>query len=118
MTAVENDDVPIYLKLRGILAAMIIEGRFAEGEQLPSVRAFAASHCANPLTIAKAYQSLQDDGYVVVKRGIGMFVAEGATERLRVHEREIFITRIWPRMRAHIDRLGISLDELFQLERL
>jgi len=86
MTAVENEDVPIYLKLRGLLAAMIIEGRYQEGEQLPSVRAFAASHGANPLTIAKAYQSLQDDGFVTVKRGIGMFVAEGATERLRVHE--------------------------------
>ena len=118
MTAVENEDVPIYLKLRGLLAAMIIEGRYQEGEQLPSVRAFAASHGANPLTIAKAYQSLQDDGFVTVKRGIGMFVAEGATERLRVHERNIFLNRIWPRMRQHIGRLGISLEELLSPEQL
>lgn len=116
MTASDNDDVPIYLKLRGLLAAMIIEGRYREGEQLPSVRAFAASHGANPLTIAKAYQSLQDDGFVVVKRGIGMFVAEGATERLRCHERDQFLQRIWPRMREHIARLGISFEELFALE--
>lgn len=118
MTVAENDDVPIYLKLRGLLAAMILEGRYGEGEQLPSVRVFAASHGANPLTIAKAYQSLQDDGYVVVKRGIGMFVAEGATERLRVQERDIFLNRIWPRMRAHIARLGISLDELLETEHI
>jgi len=117
MTAIENDDVPIYLKLRGLLAAMILEGRYGEGEQLPSVRTFAASHGANPLTIAKAYQSLQDDGYVFVKRGIGMFVAEGAIDRLRVQEREIFINRIWPRMRNHIARLGISMDELLETER-
>ncbi len=116
MTAVETDDVPIYLKLRGMLAAMIIEGRYSEGGQLPSVRAFAASHCVNPLTIAKAYQSLQDEGFVVVKRGIGMFVAEGAIERLRVREREVFIERIWPRMRAHIERLGISAEDLFTSE--
>jgi len=113
MTVAENEDVPIYLKLRGLLAAMILEGRYGEGEQLPSVRAFAVSHGANPLTIAKAYQSLQDDGYVVVKRGIGMFVADGAVERLRVHERDVFLNRVWPRMRKHIARLGISLDELF-----
>jgi GntR family transcriptional regulator len=116
MTAVENEDVPIYLKLRGLLAAMILEGRYSEGDQLPSVRAFAVSHGANPLTIAKAYQSLQDEGYVVVKRGIGMFVADGAVERLRVHERDIFLNRVWPRMRAHIDRLGISFEELCALE--
>ena len=118
MTVTQNDDVPIYLKLRGLLAAMILEGCYVEGEQLPSVRAFAAIHGANPLTIAKAYQSLQDDGYVVVKRGIGMFVAEGATERLRVQERDIFLNRIWPRTRAHIARLGISLDELLETEHI
>ncbi len=115
MTALENSDVPVYLKLRGLLAAMILEGRYGEGDQLPSVRVFAASHDVNPLTIAKAYQCLQDEGYVVVKRGVGMFVADGAIDRLRIHERAIFLNYIWPRMRAHIDRLGISIDELLNL---
>lgn len=116
MTANESAEVPVYLKLRGLLAASILEGNFREGEQLPSVRAFAASHGANPLTVAKAYQALQDDGYVAVRRGVGMFVAEGAIERLRIHERELFLTRIWPRMRAHIERLGIDLAELVARE--
>jgi GntR family transcriptional regulator len=116
MTVVENEDVPVYLKLRGYLAAMIIEGRYAECGQLPSVRAFAAKHSVNPLTIAKAYQCLQDEGYVVVKRGIGMFVAEGATERLRINERRLFLEHVWPRMSKHIERLGISLDELISHE--
>jgi GntR family transcriptional regulator len=112
MTANESADVPVYLKLRGLLAASILEGNFSEGDQLPSVRAFAASHGANPLTVAKAYQALQDDGYVSVKRGVGMFVADGAIERLRVHERDMFLTKVWPRMRAHIERLGIDPTEL------
>jgi GntR family transcriptional regulator len=112
MTANENEDVPVYLRLRGLLAASILEGNYAEGDQLPSVRAFAASHGANPLTVAKAYQALQDDGYVCVKRGVGMFVAGGAIERLRVQERDIFLNRVWPRIRAHIERLGIDPAEL------
>jgi GntR family transcriptional regulator len=112
MTVNESTDVPVYLKLRGLLAALILEGNFQEGDQLPSVRAFATSHGANPLTVAKAYQALQDDGYVSVKRGVGMFVAEGAIERLRVHEREMFLGHVWPRMRAHIERLGIDPAEL------
>jgi GntR family transcriptional regulator len=116
MTANDSADVPVYLKLRGLLAASILEGNFSEGDQLPSVRAFAASHGANPLTVAKAYQALQDDGYVSVKRGVGMFVADGAIEKLRVHEREIFLNKIWPRMRAHIERLGIDPAELVQRE--
>jgi GntR family transcriptional regulator len=116
MTAQDHEDIPVYLRLRAMLAASILEGNYAEGDQLPSVRAFAASHAANPLTVAKAYQALQDDGYVQVKRGVGMFVATGAIERLRVHERALFLDKVWPKMRAHIERLGIDLDELIAHE--
>ena len=99
-----------------MLAASILEGNYDEGGQLPSVRAFAASHGANPLTVAKAYQALQDDGHVLVKRGVGMFVAQGAIERLRLQERETFLNKVWPHMRAHIERLGIDPAELVARE--
>jgi GntR family transcriptional regulator len=112
MTAHENSDVPVYLRLRALLAALILEGNYAEGDQLPSVRVFASDHGANPLTVAKAYQALQDDGYVTVRRGVGMFVADGAIARLRVSERETFLSKVWPRMMAHIERLGIDVDDL------
>lgn len=116
MTAMQNEDIPIYLRLRGLIAASILEGRYGEGNQLPSVRAFAAQVGANPLTVAKAYQTLQDEGYVVVRRGVGMFVADGAIAKLTVHERDIFLTKIWPRMLSHIERLGISPQELLSVE--
>ena len=116
MTVSEESEIPVYLRLRGMIAISIIEGKYDEGDQLPSVRAFAAETHTNPLTVAKAYQCLQDEGHVTVRRGVGMFVAPGAVERLRVQEREMFLTRIWPRMRGIIDRLGISLDELVERE--
>lgn len=116
MTANESGEIPVYLRLRGLLAAAILEGDYAEGDQLPSVRSFAADHGANPLTVAKAYQALQDDGFVTVRRGVGMFVADGAIDRLRVQERETFLTKVWPRMRAHIERLGIDPAELVARE--
>jgi GntR family transcriptional regulator len=59
---------------------------------------------------------LQDDGHVVVRRGIGMFVAPGAVQALKVQEREIFLTRIWPRMRTLIDRLDIDMADLMARE--
>lgn len=111
MTAI-GDDSPVYLKLRSVLAAMILDGDYREGDQLPSVRAFAAEHGANPLTVAKAYQSLQDKGYVSVRRGVGMFVAEDAVMRLRDEERELFLGQQWPRIRRHIDRLGLGAEDL------
>lgn len=103
---------PVYLKLRDKIAAAIIDGTYPEGTMLPSVRAFAADQGANPLTVAKAYQQFQLDGLVEVQRGVGMFVARGAAERLRASEREIFLAEEWPTIRARMDRLGIALSDL------
>ena len=103
---------PVYLKLRDQIAAAIIEGRYAEGEMLPSVRALAAEEGANPLTVAKAYQQFQNDVLVEVQRGVGMYVVEGAADRLRSREREQFLREEWPEIRGRIARLGINLSEL------
>lgn len=112
MTA-DTGPIPVYLRLRAILAAAILKGEYAEGVQLPSVRAFAARHGANPLTVAKAYQTLQDEGFVIVRRGVGMFVATGAASRLRTQERDVFLQHTWPAVRAQIDRLGLDPNALF-----
>ena len=74
MAAFNGEDSPVYLRLRGAIALGILRGDYRAGDQLPSVRAYAAEHGANPLTVAKAYQGFQDDGYVEVRRGVGMFV--------------------------------------------
>jgi GntR family transcriptional regulator len=113
---VSDSGEPVYLRLRNLLAAAILEGDYAEGDQLPSVRAFAAEHGANPLTVAKAYQSLQDDAYVTVRRGVGMFVADGALDRLRGDQREQFLKETWPRVRAQMIRLGIRPESLLTRE--
>jgi GntR family transcriptional regulator len=116
MTVGDSGEIPVYLRLRGHLAAAILDGTYGEGDQLPSVRSFAAEHGANPLTVAKAYQSLQDDNYVAVRRGVGMFVADGAINRLRDDERNRFLTQAWPRIRDHMDRIGIELASLLPRE--
>lgn len=103
---------PVYLRLRDTIANAILDGHYTDGDMLPSVRALAAEEGANPLTVAKAYQSFQDDGLVVVKRGVGMFVAEGASARLRTMQRAEFLTTIWPPVAAQIRRIGLDLDTL------
>ncbi len=114
MTVPGGQDSPVYLRLRGTVAAGILRGDYKAGDQLPSVRALAAEHGANPLTVAKAYQSFQDDGYVEVRRGVGMFVLPGAAERLRVAEREQFLAQTWPRIRTYIDLLGLAPGDLVE----
>ena len=106
---------PVYLKLRDLIAAAIIDGTYPEGAMLPSVRALAAEQGANPLTVAKAYQQFQLDGLVEVQRGVGMFVGHGAAERLRRSERELFFAQDWPEIRARMERLGIAPADLLAI---
>lgn len=105
---------PVYLKLRDQIAAAIIEGVYPEGKLLPSVRALAAEQGANPLTVAKAYQQFQNDGLVEVQRGVGMYVVNGAAERLRERERKTFLQQEWPEIRARMERLGLDLTRLLE----
>ncbi|MBA2919741.1 GntR family transcriptional regulator [Sphingomonas sp. MAH-20] len=105
---------PVYLQLRDRIAEAILDGRYGEGDMLPSVRAFAAEQGANPLTVAKAYQLFQEEGLIIVKRGVGMFVASGANKRLLDRERRAFLDEEWPRIRQVIERLRIDPAELFE----
>ena len=117
MTLRTQHDKPVYVRLREVIADAILAGRYGDGDPLPSVRALAAEEQANPLTVAKAYQGFQDEGLVVVKRGVGMFVASGARARLRESERSRFLNEEWPEVRARMDRLGIDPAELIERER-
>jgi GntR family transcriptional regulator len=108
----KSESKPVYLKLRDTIVAAILDGEFAEGHMLPSVRAFAAQQGANPLTVAKAYQLFQDSGLVDVKRGVGLFVAHGAREKLREQEKLHFLATVWPEIKAQMVRVGIDPAEL------
>lgn len=117
MTLRTHHEKPVYVRLRETIADAILAGKYADGDPLPSVRALAADQQANPLTVAKAYQGFQDEGLIVVKRGVGMFVAPGARARLSESERARFLKEEWPEIRGRMRRLGIDPAELLDRER-
>ena len=117
MTVGKQHEKPVYVRLRETIADAILAGRYADGDSLPSVRALAAEQQANPLTVAKAYQGFQDEGLIIVKRGVGMFVAPGARARLNESERSRFLTEEWPEIRGRMKRLGIDPASLLEHER-
>lgn len=114
MVVTWNDSVPIYRQLRERVVAMILDGALHEGDPLPSVRQVSADFQINPLTVSKAYQELVDDQLVEKRRGLGMFVTEGAREALLKSERERFLREEWPALRAHLQRLGLDLKTLLR----
>lgn len=117
MTNTWNDNQPIYRQLRDRVVAMILDGTLNDGDALPSVRSVAAEYRLNPLTVMKGYQELVDAELVEKKRGLGMFVLEGASDKLMASERIKFLNEEWPGIYARIDRLGLKLEDLFKNEK-
>ncbi|MEJ6005931.1 GntR family transcriptional regulator [Paucibacter sp. AS339] len=107
-----NDTAPIYQQLADRLAVQLLDGAPPEGEALPSVRNLASQYLINPLTVTRALQSLVDMGLVESRRGLGMYVLQGAKARLRKSEREAFLQKEWPLLREKLRRLGLSATDL------
>ncbi|WP_147652347.1 GntR family transcriptional regulator [Vulcaniibacterium gelatinicum] len=115
MTAIQwSDGAPIYRQLKERVVAMMLDGVLKPGDPLPSVRQVAAEYQLNPITVSRAYQELADEALVEKRRGLGMYVTEGAPEKLLASERERFLREEWPAVLERIQRLGLSLEQLLR----
>jgi GntR family transcriptional regulator len=112
-----DDGAPIFSQVAERLAAEIAEGALAEGDRVPSSNELASFYRINPATAAKGINVLADAGLLEKRRGIGMFVAAGARERLLGARRESFAKRYVAPLVAEASRLGIDPDELVALIR-
>ena len=115
MTSIEwSDGAPIYRQLKERVVAMLLDGILKPGDALPSVRQVAAEYQLNPITVSRAYQELADEAIVEKRRGLGMYVTEGASEKLLSSERDRFLREEWPLVLERIQRLGLSIDRLLR----
>lgn len=111
-----HDKSPIYRQLSEQLRNLILEGVFLDGDALPSVRQISSEQRINPITVTKAFQILVDEGLVEKRRGLGMFVCEGARSTLEEAERKEFLELHWPQFRAKAEKLGYSIDDLLKAQ--
>lgn len=109
-----DDKLPIYLQLKEKISAAIIDGSLQEGVTLPSIRQVSADYQVNPITVSKAYQLLSDSGVIDKRRGVGMFVKDGAQAILLQVERKQFLSDEWPSIADKMRRLGITMEDLPQ----
>ncbi len=110
-----EEGAPLFAQIAERLAEEIAVGALAEGEQVPSTNELAAYYRINPATAAKGINMLTDDGLVEKRRGIGMFVAAGARERLLDARRKQFTERYVEPMIAEASRLGIEANDLIAM---
>jgi len=114
MSMTWSDTTPIYLQLKDKVVSMILDGVLKPGDALPSVRQVAADFQLNPITVSRAYQELADGTLIEKRRGLGMYVTDGAPEKLLASERDRFLNEEWPLVVERIKRLGLSIENLLK----
>lgn len=110
-----DQDKPIYLQIREKIEDQIVNKQLKEGEQAPSTNQLVSFYKINHATVSKGVNQLVEEGILYKKRGIGMFVAEGAREKLVQKRKEAFLDHFVVGLVQEAEKLGISTEELFDL---
>ena len=102
----------IYLQISEMIETDILRGILLEEEQVPSTNELARTLCINPATAAKGLNLLTEDGILYKRRGIGMFVAPRAAEKIRAKRKQAFFEQYVRPLAAEAKNLGITPAEL------
>lgn len=109
-----SSGVPIYKQVFSQIERMIINGHYASGKTLPSVRQLASTLQVNPMTISKAYGLLEERGFVTRLRGRGMVVAQ-QSQTLSAQGRMDMLNEMIDKLIDEAGLMGVPHDKLHQL---
>ena len=107
-----DDRSPIYQQISDRIRHAVLVGDLPEGAQVMSTTQYATTYRINPATAAKAMSALVDEGLLHKRRGVGMFVSEGARELLRQRRRATFWDDSLGPVLDEARALGITTDQL------
>ena len=107
-----KDNKPIFQQIAEHLCDEILQGRYPEGERLPSVREYAAEVEVNVNTVVRSYDWLGQKDIIFNKRGMGYFVSQGAKETIRQSLRETFFQETLPELAQQMEKLNITVEEV------
>ncbi|QCR32245.1 GntR family transcriptional regulator [Lysinibacillus sp. SGAir0095] len=110
-----DQDKPIYLQIREKMEDQIVNNQLKEGDQAPSTTQLVNFYKINHATVSKGVNQLVEEGILYKKRGIGMFVAEGAREKLIQKRKDAFKENYVVGLVQEANKLGITDQELFDL---
>ncbi len=115
MNEILNQEKSIYLQIGEMLENDILRDILREEEKAPSMNELAKFFKINPATAAKGINLLVDEGILYKKRGIGMFVSEGAKEMIKKKRRDVFYENFIKAMLTEAASLSISKEELIRM---
>jgi GntR family transcriptional regulator len=107
-----DDTKPIFQQLADMIADEIIDDELKEGDQIPSTTELSKFYQINRATAQKGLATLVADGLVYKKRGVGMFVAEGARKTLLAERQQEFYKQYVQPMIDEAKRIHLSEEEI------
>ena len=110
-----NQEKSIYLQIKEMIEQDILRDILLEEERVPSTNELARLYAINPATAAKGINLLVEEGILYKKRGIGMFVAEGAKAAIMKKRKECFFDDYIRGLLLEAASLGISKKELIEM---
>ena len=115
MNEILTQEKSIYIQIKEMIESDILRDILLEEERVPSTNELAKLYAINPATAAKGVNLLVDEGILYKKRGIGMFVAEGAKEQIMKKKKEHFYDDYIRSLLAEARNLGITKQELISM---
>jgi DNA-binding transcriptional regulator YhcF (GntR family) len=110
-----NNEKSIYLQIAESIEDDIIRGSIEEESQIPSTNQMAVLYKINPATAGKGINILVERGIVYKRRGIGMFVADGAAKKIRETRKTSFYEKYVASLLDEAKNLGINTEELIEM---
>ena len=107
-----QESIPIFVKISEGIKDHILSGDLKENEQLPSTTQISKQYNINISTVTKGYNLLVPEGIVYKKKGIGMFISEGAVEKLIKDRRNTFQEKYVVTMLEEAKRLRYTAEDL------
>lgn len=107
-----RDNTPIYLQIQEYIENKILDSVFRESDKIESVRDLSAFMQVNPNTVLRAYEILQRENILEVRRGIGFVVKVGAREEVLRKRREEFLKAELPYFAKKAKALGFTLRDI------
>ena len=110
-----SDAEPLFVQVASFVADLIVDGTLKPGEQAPSTNQLAQFHEINPATARKGLALLVDDHVLEKRRGLGMFVTDGARDRILEKRRDGFAGDYVAPLIDEALHLGTTCAELHDL---
>lgn len=112
MSNLLNEKKPIYEQIRDWLADQIIDETLVEDDKVPSTNEIVTFFKVNHITVSKGVTELVENGVLYKKRGVGMFVAEGARDKLLEARRDGFVEEYLKPMLEEAKKLDLTEDDI------